>query len=41
MYVSFNPADNQKYFVLPIPLNYFVQLNANLMCKGADVAACS
>lgn len=36
MYISFNPADNQKYFVLPIPCNFFVELNANLICKKAD-----
>lgn len=35
MYVSFDPADNQNYFVLPIPFNCFVELNGSLICKKA------
>lgn len=35
MYVSFDPADNQNYFVLPIPSNCFVELNGSLICKKA------
>lgn len=36
MYVTFTPADKQKYLVLPVLFSYLLQITVNPLCWKAD-----